>query len=228
MSNPFKDTILYTTVVLHPSQLNNNIYSNIKQNLMGLVGKCYKRYGYISKIYEILERDMGCIRAEDPTASVEYKVKFSCRLCHPIEKSQIVCKINKITPVFISLVRDPIYITVPLGNSGSFNENEFYWDAHRKQFIVRKTNEVLEANTFVKATILSKTFSDKDQTIFAIGHLDDIATDEDINKFYGDEYAPKDTPKEFDEVINDEKSENYDTSTSENTKTNKSHSKSKQ
>lgn len=201
MNNPFKDTILYTTVVLNPSQLNNNIYSNIKQNLSKLVGKCYKKYGYISKIYEILERDMGCIRAEDPTSSVEFRVKFSCRLCYPIEKSQIICKINKITPVFISLVRDPIYITVPLGNGGNYNENEFFWDSHKKQFIIRKTGEVLEANMFVKATILSKTFSDKDQSIFAIGHLDGIASDDEIDKGFGEEFAPKDTPKEFDEII---------------------------
>ena len=201
MSNPFKDTILYTTVVLRPEQLNNNIYSNIKQNLNRLVGKCYKKYGYISKIYEILERDMGCIKAEDISSSVEYKVKFSCRLCYPIEKTQIICKINKITPVFVSLLREPIYITVPVGNSGSFNENNFYWDAHKKHFIIKKTNEILEQNTFVKATILSKTFSDKDKSIFAIGYLDNVASDEEINKFYSDEFAQKNTPKEFDEII---------------------------
>ena len=58
MNNPFIDTILYTTVVLHPNQLNNNIYSNLKQTLIETLNKkCYKNYGYISEIYEILERD---------------------------------------------------------------------------------------------------------------------------------------------------------------------------
>jgi DNA-directed RNA polymerase subunit E'/Rpb7 len=200
MSNPFKDTILYTTIVLHPSQLNNNIYSNIKQNLMSLVGMCYKKYGYISKIYEILEHDSGCIRPEDPTSSVEYKIKFSCRLCHPIENMQIICKINKITSVFVSLIREPIYITVPLSNC---NEDIFVWDAHKKHFIIKKTGEILESDTFVKATILSKTFTNKDKSIFAIGYLNDIATDDEINKFYNDEYASKEKPVEFSDFENE-------------------------
>ena len=71
MINPFIDTALYTTVTLHPSELNNSIYTNIKQKLIKThEGHCYKDYGYMSKIYEVLERDNGY-----------YSIRRSCFIC---------------------------------------------------------------------------------------------------------------------------------------------------
>ena len=44
-------TVLDATVVITPSQLNNDLYMNIKDNLeKRLIGKCYKNYGLIEKI----------------------------------------------------------------------------------------------------------------------------------------------------------------------------------
>lgn len=199
MNNPFVDTMLYTTIVLHPSQLDNNIYANLKLNLIKtLEKKCYKNYGYISKIYEILERDNGVIVPEDNTSSVTYKIKFSCRLCHPLENTQIICKVNQTADVFVSLFRDPIHI-IATTDGDRINNNVFYKDPYEKKIKIRKTNSVLEPGTFVKATILSKAFTNKDKKILAIGKLDDIATDEEIGKFYSDEYSQDKQFVEFDE-----------------------------
>lgn len=201
MNNPFIDTMLYTTVALHPSQLNNNIYSNLKQNLIKMLEKkCYKNYGYISKIYEIIERDGGVIIPEDISSSATFKIKFSCRLCHPLENTQIICKINQTADIFVSLIRDPIHIIVT-AEGDRINSNVFYKDPYEKKIKIKKTNEILEPGTFVKATILSKVFTDKDKKVLAIGTLDDIATDEDIEKFYGEEYAPDKQFVDFDEYI---------------------------
>lgn len=189
MNNPFIDTMLYTTIILHPSQLDNKIYTNIKQNLIKtLEKKCYKNYGYISKVYEILERSMGIIVPEDNTASVTYKIKFSCRLCHPLENTQIICRVNQTTDVFVSLIREPIHI-IATADGDRINGNIFYKDQGDKKIKIKKTNEILEPGTFVKVTILSKKFIDKDRKIIAIGSLDDIATDDELQQYYTDEYA---------------------------------------
>lgn len=216
MNNPFIDTMLYTTIVLHPSQLNNNIYSNLKLNLTKtLEKKCYKKYGYISKIYEILERDNGIIVPEDITSSATFKIKFSCRLCHPLENTQVICKVNQTADVFVSLIRDPIHIIVT-ADGDRINGNIFYKDQYEKKIKIKKTNEVLEPGTFVKATILSKAFTDKDKKILAIGTLDDIATDAEIEKFYSEEYSPDKQFVDFDEYSSGKKAETLTIEQSQN------------
>lgn len=183
LHNPFIDTILYTTVELSPDQLNNNIYSNLKQNLINaLERKCFRNYGYISKIYEILERDNGFISAEDRDCNVTYRVKFGCRLCHPLEGTQIVCQVNKTRDIFVNLTREPINIFV---TADRINRNAFAFDPTTGKLKVIKTGEVVEDKTFVKATIMAKNFADRETRIMAMATLDDIATDEEIEEYYG-------------------------------------------
>ena len=138
MNNPFIDTMLYATVALHPSQLNNNIYSNLKQNLIEKYERrCYKDYGYICKIYEIIKRDNGILIPEDLNSSAIFKVKFSCRLCHPLENTQIICKVNQTTDLFISLVSEPIHIIVTT-DSDRINSSVFYKDQYEKKIKNKK------------------------------------------------------------------------------------------
>lgn len=199
MSNPFIDTTLYTTIALHPRQLNNDIYINLKQTLIRqLEGKCYKNYGFISKIYEILERDNGFIVPEDTLSSAVFKIKFSCRLCHPIENTQIVCQIDQISNVFIRLRHDPIQIIVT-NDLDRIKSDLFSLENNVLKY--KKTNEILEKGQFVKTTILGKTFTDKDKRIIVIGTIDDIASDDDISLFYKQEYDKEKNFIEFDNYV---------------------------
>lgn len=219
MINPFVDTMLYTTVVLHPSQLNNNIYMNIKQNLVKtLEKKCYKKYGFINKVYEIIERGEGTILPEDPTSSVAFKIKFSCNLCHPLEQTQIICRVVSANDVLISLNREPIMMFV---SQSKFNNDVFYLDPMIKKLRIKKTGDILNPNDFVKATILTKTINDKDRKIIAMCQLDDIATEEEIQTFYDSEYNRSKQIIEYDEYISqDNKPKKMDNS--ESTKINSS------
>lgn len=191
MTNPFINTTLYTTIALHPSKLNNDIYINLKKELIRqLEGRCYKNYGYISKIYEILERDNGTIIPEDTLSAAVFKIKFSCRLCHPLENTQIICQMSQISNVFMTLRHDPIQIIVT-NNPDRINNKLFILENNILKY--KKTNETIEKGQFVKTTILGKTFTDKDKRILVIGTLDDIASDDDISKFYSSEYTKEQT-----------------------------------
>lgn len=191
MNSPFVDTILYTTVELSPEQLNNNLYSNIKQNLIKtLEKKCFRNYGYISKIYEILEHDQGRISAEDRHAYVVYRVTFSCRLCHPLEGTQIICKVNQNSELFINLIRDPIQIYV---TADRVNKDIFIRDPNTNKMKL-KNGDSLDTGMFVKATILAKKFTDKETRIMAFATLDDVATEKEVEDFYSDAYS---TEKKF-------------------------------
>lgn len=180
MTNPFIDTVLSATVVLHPSQLNNNIYANIKMNLLrALEGMCYLDYGYINKIHEILERDTGTMVPEDVSASVRYKVTFSCNICKPIDKTQIYAVVNQPSEVFISLLRGPIHVII---THDRINSEKFYIGVGGV-IMIKQNSMPLIPGTKVKTTILTKIFIHKDIKILAMGTLDDIANDAEIAEF---------------------------------------------
>ena len=110
MTSPYIDTKLYTTVILHPSQLNNEFYINLKGNLIEDIEKrCFGDYGYIIKIYEILQYSNGIIAAENSSASCSYDVEFSCRLCRPLKNKTIICEVEIINNVLIRLKNLPIF-----------------------------------------------------------------------------------------------------------------------
>lgn len=199
MLSPFIDTILYTQVGLHPKQLNNDIYSNLKQNLIKKVeGQCYLNYGYITKVYEIIEKKNPHLITEDNSASTIFDIKFSCRLCHPLEKTQIICKINQITDTFISLQRDPIHIIIPIDRVNSTN---FVKDSMSGKIKIKKTMDILESGTFVKTTIYNKTMANKDKRILAVGTLDDVTTESEVEQYYSSEYPVERKFVNYDEYV---------------------------
>lgn len=193
--NPYIDTILYTMINLHPSQLDNNIYVNLKKNLVKQYEKtCYKNYGYIEKIYEIIEHDNGHVVADDDNACVSFHVKFSCRLCHPIEETQIIAIVKKTSEVYVNLEIGPIIIFVSV-NRDRFNANEFYINPYDKQLTIKSEKQQsangdkkLTVGTYVKTTIKSKGFTHKDIKIRCLGTLDGVASDAEVEQLIQREY----------------------------------------
>jgi DNA-directed RNA polymerase subunit E'/Rpb7 len=188
MISPFKNTYLYTTISLHPSQLNNDIYVNLKQNVIKkLEKKCYKNYGYVNKVYDINEYSNGMIVPEDPDAAPLFNVKVSCNLCNPVKNTQIICKFRQSSEVIISLSLDPIHIIV---TPERINSEKFHLDLIDHK-IRRLDNSPLTTGDYVKSTILAPNYIDKDVRIMALGTLDDVATDDEVKQFYEDLYAEK-------------------------------------
>ena len=188
MSGPFVSTVLVSTVSLNPRQFDNNIYKHLKNNLIKkLEGKCYSKYGFIMKIYEILEYGDGYIVPENPLSCASFEVKFSCRLCFPIVNRPLICKIQKINKLFINTSNGPIvcYIT-----HNRINTDIFYNDINNK-LLAKKDNGTsveLVAGMFVKVIIESKSFNNTDKVIMAMGHLQNLATDDEIKTSFSDEY----------------------------------------
>ena len=70
VQSPYINTTLVCPIMLYPNQMDNKLYLHLKTNLSNkLLGKCYKNYGYISKIYKINEISEGNIEDEDPICS---------------------------------------------------------------------------------------------------------------------------------------------------------------
>ena len=96
--DPCKDKILYTKIMLNPNQMNNDLYINLKKNLIEkLEGKCITD-GYVIKIYKILEYTDGVIDAENFTGAAVFNIKYLAKICVAIKETTIIAKITEYLP----------------------------------------------------------------------------------------------------------------------------------
>lgn len=217
MSGPYITTVLTATVNLKPRQMDNNIYKHLKQNLIDKIeGHCYRGYGYVSKIYEILEYTKGRIVPENPTAGALFGVKFSCKLCHPLKNRPIICKVQKITKLFLNATNGPITVIITMNK---FNKQIFFQDSKTNKLYIKSTNPdvpptEIKPGSFIKVTIESKSFNDMDSIIKAMGELNDVATESDIAKNFEEEYDKSFSKlTNFDKYITGEKEEDIEIQT---------------
>lgn len=202
MSSPYINTKLYSRVTILPNQMNNDIYSHMKTNLIKrLEGKCYKKYGFITKIYEILDRSDAVLEPENPMAAAIYKIKFSCRLCMPLKDKYIICKVERTIPMLTSLSNGPIRILV---TNDRINKDNFVIG---KSGILIKTQigtKTLNSGDHVKVKIDSRKFNDSDTIIMCMGVLESMATAEESSRFALDEYNVNDKFVDYDKYIRTE------------------------
>ena len=149
--------------------------------------KCYKSYGYIVKIFDIHDYKNGIITAENPMASAVFDIKFSCRLCKPLVKQQIIAKVDRLNKLLISLTNGPIRIVIT--TTDRINKDVFFIDQNRNvRYKDGEKSHVLSVDNYVKVTIISSRFNDMDTTIMVLGHLENMATEAEIKNFYDELY----------------------------------------
>ncbi len=210
LSTPYKDTILYSKVCIKPHQLNNDLYLNLKNNLKKNKEKKNNEYGYITKIYKILDFNDGEVVPENFDASVIYNVSFSCRLCKPILNQKIICKIEFINKLFIKSINGPI-ISVTLVKSedvsNKFNINNL------NEIQYKSTNKKLCPNDYVSVIVKGIKFESKDQKIIITSHLDDIPNENEIKEYFNEKFDSEkieEIKNEIDEDSeNEEENKNY-------------------
>lgn len=205
MTSPYINTKLYTHVSLLPNQMDNKLYINLKKNLeKKVVRSCFKDNGYIMDIYKILDYKDGIIEAENPSGSAVFDVSFSCRLCIPLKSTQIVCKVDRVNKLLITVTNGPILIII---TNERINDKVFFTD-NNNNLRYRKDDKsfVLEPDEFVKVTIINTTFNNGDDKIKAIGFIDDIADDKEKEEFYKELYNTEKPFVDFDKYVSQEES----------------------
>ena len=179
IQNPYINTYLYSTVSLHPSQFGNDIYKHLKNNLARKIqGKCYKSYGYISKIYKIDDKQGGEIIAEDPSASALYKVKFSCKICRPLKGTVIICEVMAINKSIIHLRNGPINALI-FEENGAINKNNFIFDDKKNVLLAKISNNQkipVVVGTHVEIKVVASRIEHNSNRILIMGTLENIAS----------------------------------------------------
>ena len=202
--SPYITTVLTAAVSLEPSQMNNNIYKNLKSNLIRrFEGKCFKDYGFVVKIYDIVKYSDGYIIAENPKSAARFYVTFTCKLCFPLLKKQIICKIEKANRLIMKLNNGPINALIT--TKDRINPDIFTIDQKTGNLMAKKNDKMVPVTigSYVKITIESRQFNDQDIMIMTMGQLEDIATDEEVKQSYQSEFGI-DNMIEYDDYIKEE------------------------
>ena len=187
MDNPYFNTYLYSNVSLHPTQMCNGIMLSLKENLIKkLQNKCYKSFGFITKIYNIKITKNGIIVPEDTTSSALFEVKFSCKLCKPILFTKVVCEIVNIMKNTIYLKNGPLNAIVCVtdeNNKININLDNFVIKNNIVLYKLDKNNaKTLNPGSFVIIKLIQLQFKDKSTHIQAEGYLERLATESEIDE----------------------------------------------
>lgn len=181
---PCKDLILYTRVVLNPHQINNELYLNLKKNLMDKIeGKCIKD-GYVIQIHKIMDYKNGVIEPENFTGSVIYDIKYFAKVCMALKESTIVAKIVSFIPNANLLLAEfgSIIKIILAKNKRDLNEKNFII-GNDKSILHKATQKKIGINDYVKIQLKSIKFHHNDVVIKCMGYLDDIAYPDEITEF---------------------------------------------
>lgn len=183
--NPNKIIELKTTVSIPPSLLDNDIYISLNKKLKELVeGKCFGEYGYIQRVIDILNYSHNNVPIDDLGANCYFDIDFTAKICLPIVNERVVCYIKDLSQDLIRCVSGPfdIFITKENINSMKFIRN------NRMELMNKETQELINVNEFLVISIIEYLIINGERKITVIGFIEDIASEEEIKKYYDDEY----------------------------------------
>jgi DNA-directed RNA polymerase subunit E'/Rpb7 len=214
---PIVNTVLSTKVSLYPQQMNNDIYYNLKYNIEKKVqGKC-NEFGYVIKVLKIEDYSEGEVEAENFSGSAVYKIRYLASLCIPVEKSQIIMKIENINNAILLANHGPISCVI---TPDKVNNQLFTNEIGKYYYKMDKANKrELQKGDLIKVTILSKKLY-KNDIMISLGFLDELATQGEIDNYYkpelfssGHEEVETTELVEFHEDVDVQKAEVNDTKT---------------
>ena len=122
--------------------------------------------------------------------AAKFDVNYSCRLCIPLEMTQVIFKVDKLNKRAISLKNGPIIMIITMDR---INDNFFIDKLDRLRYKTEgESSEILKNGDFVKATIQTITFNQNSENIITIGYLDEMATEIEKIDFFRSQYGDTD------------------------------------
>jgi DNA-directed RNA polymerase subunit E'/Rpb7 len=172
LTNPYYNTELYDRISLRPEQLNNDLYNNIKNNLIIKNEKKCCQYGYIYKINNIIEISDGIDIIENFDSKPVFNIKYNCILYYPKINNNIICKIELLNKQLIKAIHGPIICIIRL---------DTYEEIDNKIMI---NNKELKINDKIIINIENTNFFPNDNRIIVIGSMIGIPNESEIEKYF--------------------------------------------
>ncbi len=177
--SPYKNIIQYSKIQVKPNQMNSDIRNILKMNLRKKVEKKCNKNGFIDEVYKIEHSEAMDMEPENLSGASNFMVTFHCRICIPVQNTQLVVQIKNLNQVLILAVNGPIMIFIPKDN---IDLNT--WDVY-DNFMHKQKKEVLKVGSFVKVEVLATRINQLDYQIKVIGSLVDFASESEIKNYFG-------------------------------------------
>jgi DNA-directed RNA polymerase subunit E'/Rpb7 len=177
--SPYRYIKQYTKISLEPYYMNCDIRNNMKLILKKNVEKKCNKNGFVDEVYRIIDYSDGYMPPENLNGNVLYNIIYHCKICIPVENTMVIGLIKIIHQELIIAINGPIMFFIPKDkidiNVWSINDG-FYNIIHKKKLVV---------GNYIKIQIINKRLNLNDTQIKTIGNLIDFATEEEIDRFYG-------------------------------------------
>lgn len=173
MTDLYFDVLLETIIIIEPKYLNNNLHKHIKDTVINKhENKCFKDYGLITKIHDVLYDNMEGSRIL-PSSQVVFSIKFSCIICNPIINEYIEASIENCHKVFIRATCGPIKIII---TENSINFDKFVYANDKNTYCAKINGKLvqLKINDKIRVKILSKKIINNEDSIMTMGYLEDF------------------------------------------------------
>jgi len=180
LKSPYLNRELSARVMLHPYQINNDIYNNLKKELVKKVEKRCNKYGYITQVFKIVNYEQGVMEGENFLASAMFNVKYDARICIPVEGMQIICKIEKMSKVLIMGRNGPIIVIIKLSE---MNDDKFVRNSER-EIVYKPTGKIVKIGDFIKITVRARRFDKGGDRINIMGYMEDVPTTKEVEKYF--------------------------------------------
>ena len=190
ISLPYKNIKQHTKIKLEPYHMNSDIRNWMKLVLKKKVEKKCNKNGFIDEVFKILEFSDGILIPENLDGSAIYNIAYHCRICIPIENTIIIGTVKMVNPDLIVAINGPMLIFIPKNNV-DIN----IWDIP-ENYNHKKTNKKLLIGDFIKIQITNKRINQGDSQIKIMGNLQDFATNEEVEKYYGSKIIKTETQEE--------------------------------
>lgn len=188
--NPYTILELTERIVVATDQINNHLVDNIKKNLVLTVEKKCNANVFVLQVHNIKKIIGGEINTENFTGEAIYDVTYTAKVCVPILGKQLICIVKQIIPNIIVVENGPIICTITRNNISNTNFN--IDDKMNIKYVSDKNTSMLKVDDYVKITVSGQKFHKGDVDITIVGYLDNIASEEEIKKFYQDLYSYSD------------------------------------
>lgn len=179
MTSPYKDQKLYRVVKLEPYQMNNSIKDHLMENLKKSIEYKCIHVGYICKIYKILSYVNGEMKSVDFSGKAYYDVTYLAKLCSPIQKSVILCKVTSTSKSLLEVVNGPINVFIQTTN---YSTTKFKINSNG-DLCDKETEKIIEIDDIIKVELDAPTYNIGASEIMAVGNLQSMATKEEIEEF---------------------------------------------
>jgi DNA-directed RNA polymerase subunit E'/Rpb7 len=172
VNEPFIDTILHTKVELSPDEINTDLYITLKNKLISQVQGKNNKFGYVDKVYKIIEYSDGMLKGGDFEGNITYGIKYEAKIYTPQIGDVINAKVEFIVENMINCKNGPLDMYVNM--SSKLNLDNFKIDRNG-DVIAKSNNKKLEPGDNVIVKVIHTEFYKNQTQIRIYAYLDDIA-----------------------------------------------------